>query len=198
MKAYGGVDVYIHVFLTSAVVWGEWSASRPGRLSPRCPFDRLGLDDVERRKFLTLQWLELRPLGRPARSQSLYRPSYPGFLLLGRFCNHQLGPVMLSALTSPPSGGFPCCTMICLGVGCRCRSLTLREEHRLRVLENRVLRGIVWQKRDEVIGGWRKLHNEELHNLCCSPSIIRIIKSQRMRWVGHVACMGRGGMHIGF
>jgi hypothetical protein len=44
-------------------------------------------------------------------------------------------------------------------------------------------------KRDEVIGGWRKLHNEELHNLYCSPSIIRMIKSRRMRWAGHVACM---------
>jgi hypothetical protein len=46
------------------------------------------------------------------------------------------------------------------------------------------------QKRDEVIGGWRKLHNEELHNLYCSPSIIRIIKSRRIRWAGHVARMG--------
>jgi hypothetical protein len=59
----------------------------------------------------------------------------------------------------------------------------IREEHRLRVFENRVLRK---PKRDEVIGGWRKLHNEELHNLYCSPSIIRTIKSRRMRWAGHV------------
>jgi hypothetical protein len=71
--------------------------------------------------------------------------------------------------------------------GCETWSLTLREEHRLRVCENRVLRGIFGPKRDEVIGGWRKLHNEELHNLYCSPSIIRIIKSRRMRWAGHVA-----------
>jgi hypothetical protein len=60
--------------------------------------------------------------------------------------------------------------------GCETWSLTLREEHRLRVSENRVLRGIFGPKRDEVIGGWRKLHNKELHNLYCSPSIIRIIK----------------------
>jgi hypothetical protein len=73
--------------------------------------------------------------------------------------------------------------------GCEIWSLTLREEHRLRVLENRVLRGIFGPKRDEVIGGWRKLSNEELHNLYCSPSIIRI-KSRRMRWAGHVARMG--------
>jgi hypothetical protein len=57
-------------------------------------------------------------------------------------------------------------------------SLTLREEHRLRVFENRLLRRIFGPKRDEVTGGWRKLHNEELHNLYASPSIIRIIKSE--------------------
>jgi hypothetical protein len=66
------------------------------------------------------------------------------------------------------------------------------------VFENRVLRGIFGPKRDEVIGGWRKLHNEELHNMHPSPSIIRMIKSRRMRCSGHVARMGRIGMHIGF
>jgi hypothetical protein len=55
------------------------------------------------------------------------------------------------------------------------------------VFENRVLRRIFGPKRDEVTGGWRKLHNEELHNLYSSPSIIRMIKSRRMRWTGHVA-----------
>jgi hypothetical protein len=69
-------------------------------------------------------------------------------------------------------------------------SLTLREEHRLRVFENRVLRRIFGPKRDEVRGEWRKLHNEELHNLYSSPNIIRQIKSRRMRWMGHVARMG--------
>jgi hypothetical protein len=64
---------------------------------------------------------------------------------------------------------------------CETWSLALREEHRLRAFENRVLRRIFGPKRDEVIGGWRKLYNEELHNLYCSPSIIRIIKSRRMR-----------------
>jgi hypothetical protein len=66
----------------------------------------------------------------------------------------------------------------------------LREEHRLRVFENRVLRRIFGPKRDEVTGGWGKLRNEELHNLYSSPSIIRMIKSRRMRWSGHVAQMG--------
>jgi hypothetical protein len=69
-------------------------------------------------------------------------------------------------------------------------SLTLREEHRLRVFENRVLRRILGPKRDEVIRGWRKLRSEELHNLYCSPSKIRIINLRRMRWEEHVARIG--------
>jgi hypothetical protein len=60
----------------------------------------------------------------------------------------------------------------------------------LRMFQNRVLRGIFGPKRDEVVGGWRRLHNEELCNLYASPSIIRVIKSMRLRWVWHVACMG--------
>jgi hypothetical protein len=75
-------------------------------------------------------------------------------------------------------------------------SLTLREEYRLRVFENRVLRRIFGPKRDEVTGGWRKLHNEELHNVYPAPSIIRMIKSRSMRWAGHVARMGEKRKHI--
>jgi hypothetical protein len=74
--------------------------------------------------------------------------------------------------------------------GCETWSLTLREEHRLRVFANRVLRRIFGPKRDEVTGEWRKMHNEELHNLYSSPDIIRQVKSRRMRLAGHVACMG--------
>jgi hypothetical protein len=76
--------------------------------------------------------------------------------------------------------------------GCETWSLMLREEHRLRVFENRVLRRIFGPKRDEVRGIWRKLYSGELHNLYSSPDIIRQIKSRRMRWAGHVACMGEG------
>jgi hypothetical protein len=68
--------------------------------------------------------------------------------------------------------------------GCETWSLTLREKHRLRKFENRVLRKISGPKRDEVTGEWRKLHNEELRVFYSSPSIIRIIKSRRMRWAG--------------
>jgi hypothetical protein len=77
-------------------------------------------------------------------------------------------------------------------------SLILREEHRLRVFENRVLKRIFGPKRDEVTGSWRKLHNEELHGLYSSPSIVRVIKARRISWVGHVARMGevRGAYNI--
>jgi hypothetical protein len=69
---------------------------------------------------------------------------------------------------------------------CQTSPLTIREEHWLRVFENLVLRRIYGLKRDEVTGGWRRLHNEELQHLYSLPSIIRIIKSRMMRWVGHV------------
>jgi hypothetical protein len=71
--------------------------------------------------------------------------------------------------------------------------VTLREEYKLRVFKNRVLKRIFEPKRDGVVGRWRKLHNEELHDLYSSPIIIRIIKSRRMRWAGYVAPMGEKG-----
>ena len=66
------------------------------------------------------------------------------------------------------------------------------EERRLKLFENRLLRRIFGPKRDDVRGEWRKLHNEELNDLYCSPNIVRVIKSRRMRWVGHVALIGEG------
>jgi hypothetical protein len=76
--------------------------------------------------------------------------------------------------------------------GCETWTLTLREEHRLRVFENRVLRRIFGRKKAEVTGGWRNLHSGELYNLYSSPDIIRQMKSRRMSWAGHVACMREG------
>ena len=73
--------------------------------------------------------------------------------------------------------------------GCETWSFTLREERRLRVFENMVLRRIFGPKRDEVTGKWRKLYNEELNDLYCSPNIVRVIKLRRIRWAGHVARM---------
>jgi hypothetical protein len=77
-------------------------------------------------------------------------------------------------------------------------SFALREEHRLRVFENRVHRKIFETNRDEVTEGWRKLHNEELYGLYPSPSIVRVMKARRMRWAGHVVRMGdvRGAYNI--
>jgi len=74
--------------------------------------------------------------------------------------------------------------------GCETWSLTLREERRLRLFENRVLRRIFGSKWNDVIEEWRKLHNEELNDLYSSPVIVRVIKSRRMIWAGHVARMG--------
>ena len=77
--------------------------------------------------------------------------------------------------------------MFCMGVKL---SLTLREERKLRVFENRVLRRLFGPRRDEVTGDWRRLNNEELNDLYPSHNIVRVIKSRRMRWAGHVVRMG--------
>ena len=80
--------------------------------------------------------------------------------------------------------------------GCETWSLTLREERRLRVFENRVLREVFRPKRDEVTGEWRKLHNEELNDLYSISNIVPVVKSRRMRGAGHVARMGEDrGVH---
>jgi hypothetical protein len=80
--------------------------------------------------------------------------------------------------------------------GCENWSLTLREEHEEKVLENRVLRRTHGQKRDEIIGGLRKIHNEEVHNFYSSPNIMIMFKSKRMEWTEHVACMERREIYI--
>ena len=81
--------------------------------------------------------------------------------------------------------------------GCETWSLILREERRLRMFVNRMLRRIFGAKRDEVTGEWRKLHNEELNDLYCSTNIVRVIKSSRIGWARHVAHMGREDVYTG-
>ena len=97
---------------------------------------------------------------------------------------------MLLACRDTSSFDDKCLNTSVVLFGCETWSLTLREERRLRVLENRVLRRIFGSRRDEVTGEWRKLHNEELDDMYCSPNIVRVIKSRRKRWAGHVASMG--------
>jgi hypothetical protein len=109
MKAYRKVDVWIHIFLTSALVQGEWSASHRYRFTPgeRAPCTqwiggwmdpRAGMDDVEKRKFLILPGLQLQPLRHPARSQSLYRLCYHGSRF--SFCNICICPKKWSGVVS--------------------------------------------------------------------------------------------------
>jgi hypothetical protein len=101
-------------------------------------------------------------------------------------------------IQSTKSHSIPLTSVVILSTATH--GFTLRKEYRLGVSENRVLRGTFRPKRDKVTEGWRKLHNEELHNLYSSSStrIIRIIKSRRMKWTGHVARMGRRGMYLGY
>jgi hypothetical protein len=112
----------------------------------------------------------------------------------GNACYHSMQNLLFSSLI-PKNLKIKIYITIILPVvlyGCETWSLTLREESKLRVCENRVLRRVFGPKRDEVTGKWRKLHNEELNNLYSSPNIVRVIKSRRMRWAEHVACMGEG------
>jgi hypothetical protein len=109
----------------------------------------------------------------------------------GNACYHSIQNLLSSRLLFENVKIGICKTIILPVVlnGCETWSLKLREEHRLRVFENRLLRRIFGRKRDEVTGEWRNLHNKELSDMYSSPSIIRIIKSRRMRWAGHVSRM---------
>jgi hypothetical protein len=110
----------------------------------------------------------------------------------GNVCYHTVQSLLSSRVLSRKVKVKIYKTMIVLVVlyGCETWSLTLKEEHRLGVFENRVLRRIFGPKRNEVTYEWRKVHNEELHILYSFPNIIRQIKSRRMRWVGQVSRMG--------
>jgi hypothetical protein len=137
-------------------------------------------------------------LGTTVTSQSVIQKEIKRRLNSGNACYHSVQNLLSSSLLSKNVKIGIYKTIISPVVLYRCEtwSLTLREEHILRVFENRVLREIFGPKRDEVTGGWRELHNEELHNLYCLPSIIRIIKAREIRWAGHLARMGLRGMHM--
>jgi hypothetical protein len=121
-------------------------------------------------------------------------------LISGNACYHSVRSILSSRLLSRNVKVKIDKTIIPPVVlyGCGTWSLTLREEYRLRVFENRVLRRIFGPKRDEVTGEWRKLHSEELHNLYSFPDIIRQITSRRLRWTGHVERRERRGKYTQF
>jgi hypothetical protein len=124
-------------------------------------------------------------------NQNLIQEEIERRLNSGNACYHSVQTLLSSRLLSKnlKIRIFKTIILPVVLYGCETWPLTLREQHRLRVFENRVLRRIFGPKRDEVTGEWRKLHNKELHDLYSSSSIIRINKSRRMRWSGHVARM---------
>jgi hypothetical protein len=143
---------------------------------------------------------QFRYLGTTITKQSLIQEEFKRRLNSGNACYHSVQNLLSSRLLSKNIKIRIYKTIILPLVlyWCETWSLTLREKHRLRVFENRVVSRIFGPTRHEVTGGWRKLHNEELHDLYSWPSIIRIIKIRRIRWAGHVAGMGRRGVHIGY
>jgi hypothetical protein len=135
---------------------------------------------------------QFKYLGTTVTNQNLIQKEIKRTLNSGNACYHSVQKLLTSHLLSK-NVTITIYKSIILPVVLNGREtwpLTVRKEHRLRLFENRVLRRIFGLERDEVIGGWRKLYNEELHNLCPSSSIIRIIKSKKMGLAGHVARMG--------
>jgi hypothetical protein len=147
---------------------------------------------IENRSFENV--VNFKYLETTLMDQSYVHEEIKSRLNSGNACYHSFQGLLSSRLLSRNLKVKIHKTIILLVIlyGCETWSLTLREEHILRVFENRVLRTVFGPKRDEVKGEWRKLHRGELHNLYSSSDIIRQIKSRRMRWVGHVACMGEG------
>ena len=135
---------------------------------------------------------ELKYLGTTLTNQNSIQEELKSRLKLGNACYYSVQNLLSSGLLSKNLKIKVYRTIILPVVlyGCENWSLTLREERRLRVFENRVLRRVFGPKRDEVTGEWRKLHNEELRDMYSLPKIVRVVKSRKMRWAGHVARMG--------
>jgi len=136
--------------------------------------------------------LEFKYLGTTLTNQNAIQEEIKNRLRSGNACYHSVQKRLSSRLLSN-NLKFKIYRTIILPVilyGCETWSLKLREDRRLRVFENRVLSGIFGPRRDEVTGKWRRLYNEEINYLYCSPNIVRVIKSIRMKWAGHVARMG--------
>ena len=135
---------------------------------------------------------EFKNLGKNLTNQNSITEEIKSRLRSGNACYHSVQNVLSSRLLSKNLKIKIYRTIILSVVlyGCETWSLTLREERKLRVFENMVLRRIFGPRKDEVTGELRRLHNEELNDLYSSPNIVRVIKSRRMRWAGHVARMG--------
>jgi len=141
---------------------------------------------------------EFKYLGTTLTNQNYIQEEIKSRLKSGNACYYSVQNLLSSRLLSKNLKIKMYRTIILPVVlhGCETWSLTLREERRLRVFENRVLRSVFGSKRDEVTGEWRKLYNEELRDLYSLPSIVLVVKSRRMRWAGHMALMGEGkGVH---
>jgi reverse gyrase len=132
--------------------------------------------------------------------QNLIQEEIKGRLNSGNASYHSVQNLLSLHLLSKNAKIRKCKILILPAVwyGCETWSVILREEHRLKVFHNGVLRKVLGLKRSEVTIAWRKVHNEELHNLYSSSSIIKMMKSRRMRWAGNIARMRRRGMHRGY
>ena len=141
---------------------------------------------------------EFKYLGTTLTNQNSIQEEIKSRLKLGNACYYSVQNLLSSSLLSKKLKIKIYRTIILPVVlyGCETWSLPLREERRLKVFENSVLRRVFGPKRDEVTGEWRKLHDEELSDLYSLPNIVRVVKSRRMIWEGHVAHMGeRRGVH---
>ena len=135
---------------------------------------------------------EFKHLGTTLTNQNFIPEEIKSRLRSGNACYHSVQNLLSSRLLSK-NLKIKIYRIIILPVilyGCETRSLTLREERKLRVFENMVLKRIFGPRRNEVTGEWWRLHNEELNDLYSSPSIVRVIKSRKIKWAGHVARMG--------